>query len=455
MGKKSTKTRAVVLEILTVIHNDANEKLHILLRNVLDKYDYMDARDKALIKRLAEGCVEQQIKLDYVIGCYAKTKNGKMKPIIRDILRMGVYQILYMDSIPDFSACNEAVLLAGEKGYRGLSGFVNGVLRKIASEKDRIPWPEKSQGTYYLSVMYSMPEWIVKRWTDRYGAEQTEKMLAGILEISDLTLRRKESMSGDEVARWQQDLEKQDVCYEEHPYLSYAYVLKNNNSIEELPGYREGLFAVQDVSSMLAIELAGIKKGDFVVDVCAAPGGKAMHAAEKTGEGGRVLASDLLSYKVDLMQENADRMRLTQMQVRQWDALIKDESLEGRADVVIADLPCSGLGVMGRKSDIRYHVSEEGLLEVAKLQRSILAVAASYVKEGGILLYSTCTVNPDENEKNREWFLENNTSFAAESIEDALPEELKGGTGKDGHLQLLPGVHKCDGFYIAKFRKKK
>lgn len=455
MAKKSTKTRAVVLEILTVIHNDANEKLHILLRNVLDKYDYMDARDKALIKRLAEGCVEQQIKLDYVIGCYAKTKNGKMKPVIRNILRMGVYQILYMDSIPDFSACNEAVLLAGEKGYRGLGGFVNGVLRKIASEKDRIPWPEKSQGTYYLSVMYSMPEWIVKRWAEQYGMEKTEQMLAGIMEISDLTLRRKESMNGEAVTKWQQDLEKRGIGYEKHPYLPYAYVLQNSHGVEELPGYKEGLFAVQDVSSMLAIELAGIKKGDFVVDVCAAPGGKSMHAAEKTGECGKVLASDLLPYKVDLMQENADRMKLTQMQVREWDALIKDGSLVGQADVVIADLPCSGLGVMGRKSDIRYHVSEEGLLEVAGLQQKILEVAASYVKEGGILLYSTCTVNPDENEKNREWFLNNHTAFSPESIEDALPEELKGGTGTDGHMQLLPGIHKCDGFYIAKFRKKK
>lgn len=452
MGKKATKTREIILDILMVSEEDSKEKIHILIRDVLDKYDYMEERDKALIKRMAEGTVSRKLQLDYIIDCYAKTKTGKMKPVIRNILRMGVYQILFMDSVPDSAACNEAVLLAVQRGFVGLKGFVNGVLRTVSREKEALPMPKETAAAEYLSVRYSMPEWIVNLWLARYGKEKTEVILRGMDAIPGLTFRMKETLTKEEQEAFLAKVQKEGCEMTKHPYLPYAYEGKIAGSVTNMPGYREGLFSVQDISSMLAVEVAGIKEGDNILDVCAAPGGKTMHAALKAGTKGSVLARDLLPYKVDLIEENKDRLQMESVQVEQWDALVPDEKCKNAFDVVIADLPCSGLGVMGRKADIRYHVTPQQLAELAKLQRDILSVVWEYVKPGGTLLYSTCTINEEENEKNREWFLKH-YPFVAVSIEENLPGELQKETGKEGYLQLLPGVHLSDGFFIAKFRK--
>lgn len=218
--------------------------------------------------------------------------------------------------------------------------------------------------------------------------------------------------------------------------LPYVFALGGVDRVSNLPGYGEGRFVVQDLGSAMVVEMAGIQRGDYVVDVCAAPGGKATHAAVKTGAGGHVLARDLTEYKVSLIEENMDRLSLTNMEAQVWDATIPDEMLAGRADVVIADLPCSGLGVIGRKSDIKYRVSRESLDEVAQLQRRILSVVHEYVKPGGVLLYSTCTINRAENEENKEWFL---SEFPFEEEEERL---------------MLPGEDGSDGFYMVRMRKK-
>jgi 16S rRNA (cytosine967-C5)-methyltransferase len=204
---------------------------------------------------------------------------------------------------------------------------------------------------------------------------------------------------------------------------------------------------------MLAVESCGIQEGDFVLDVCAAPGGKTMLAAEKTGPKGTVIARDLSDMKVSYIEENAGRMCLDQVRVQVFDATVLDETMIGQADVVIADLPCSGLGIMSKKRDIKYHVTEESLLELQTLQRQMLDVVSQYVKPGGTLLYSTCTINPMENEENRAYIIEN-LGFEPVDIDAYLPEELRGETTKDGYLQLIPSLHETDGFFISKYRKK-
>lgn len=468
--RKSTQTRAIVLDVLMEllpgkeIISDVKENL--LLGDVLDKYDYMEVRDKALIKRLTEGCVERVITLDYVIDSFSKTNTRKMKPVILNILRMGVYQILYMDTVPDSAACNEAVNLAADKGFHGLTGFVNGILRTVVREKDNIPWPEKKNIDYYLSVRYSMPEWLVHMWLERFGEETAEKMLNAFQMPSEVMVRMKETLTKEQRSTWEKEIQGQGCQVRQHPwrfpgrssYLPYAYSLKNLDGIGKLYGYEEGMFAVQDISSMLAVELAGIKKGDFVIDVCAAPGGKAMHAAEKTGKDGFVMARDISLHKIMRMEENAKRLlpdmfAAGSIKIEQWDALEPDETMTEKADVVLADLPCSGLGVIGRKGDIRYRISREQITELAELQRKILETVYRYLKPGGILMYSTCTVSEDENEKNRLWILKN-LSLEPVAFEEQLPKQLRGMTGTEGYLQLLPGVHESDGFFMAKFRKR-
>lgn len=375
---------------------------------------------------------------------------------------MSVYQILFMDAVPDSAACNEAVKLAAKRKFQSLKGFVNGVLRNIAREKDMILSAGGKEGFYpdkekeplaYLSVFYSMPEYFIVMWLEEYGMERTENMLQAMLEVRPVTIRIRESLTEKEKKALLRDMEEAGIGAEQHPYLPYAYMLEHAEGVRNIPGFDEGLFAVQDVSSMISVECAGIEKGSFVVDVCAAPGGKSAHGAEKTGEKGRVLARDISEEKVDMIRENAERLRLENIEAEVFDATEYDAELDGKADVVLADVPCSGLGILGRKRDIKYHMTRETLAELPGIQRKILEKAQQYVKSGGILVYSTCTIRREENEENVRWFLEK-FSFQGEDISRNVAHIPQAGTAADGYLQLLPGIHSTDGFFIAVFRRK-
>ena len=445
-------TRALVLDILLEMEK-GQEYGSLLLKNVLDKYDYLESRDKAFIKRLTEGVTERRIQLDYVLGRFSKTPPAKCKPLIRNLLRMGAYQILFMDNVPDSAACNEAVKLAEKRHFQQLKGFVNGVLRSLSREKEKLVWPDKKkEPVLWLSVMYSMPEWIVKMWLADYGAETTEKILAGLLEPRPVTIRLAERLTEEEREELLARLEECGAGPAAHPYLPYAYMLQKSDGVASLPGFSRGMFAVQDVSSMLVTECAldAAQKTYFLLDICAAPGGKAVHAAERLAGRGRVEARDISESKTGLILDNARRMGLSNLEIKVWDATVPDEEMKGAADVVLADLPCSGLGVIGRKADIKYRVTSESLSEVAALQRRILTNAAEYVKPGGTLVYSTCTINKEENERQAAWFADN-FPFSLRSLDGGLPEALKNKESKAGMCQLLPGIHKTDGFFIAAF----
>jgi 16S rRNA (cytosine967-C5)-methyltransferase len=245
-------------------------------------------------------------------------------------------------------------------------------------------------------------------------------------------------------------LVKEGVTVEDSEYLDYAFKISDYDYLEKLKSFSEGLFTVQDVSSMLVCQVSGLKDKDFVVDVCAAPGGKALHAAETAG---KVLARDLTEYKVNLIKENIERMGFTNVDTTVWDATKTDEEIVGLADVVIADLPCSGLGIIGKKPDIKYKLNEKQLPELIVLQREILAKVKDYVKVGGALIYSTCTVNQEENLKNRDWFLKQ-FDFEPDSLDPYLPESLKNEATKAGYLQLIQGVHSTDGFFLSKMIRR-
>lgn len=248
-------------------------------------------------------------------------------------------------------------------------------------------------------------------------------------------------------------LRSEQVEVEEHPYLDYALIIGGFDYLGDLDAFLDGEFYVQDISSMMVAEIAAPKEGDYIIDVCAAPGGKALHLAEKLQGSGRVEARDLTENKVFFIEENIERTNLSNITARQQDATVYDEKSRETADILIADLPCSGLGVIGKKPDIKYNMTKEQQEELSRLQKTILNTVHSYVKPGGYLVYSTCTIRESENMGNVRWFLEQFPEFESVSIDRYLPEIIRKDT-KENCMQFLPGVHKSDGFFIAKFRKK-
>lgn len=455
----SVNLRAVVLDILMDV-NEHDAYSHMVIRSALNKYQYLDKNERAFISRLSEGTIERQIELDYIINLFSKTKVIKMKPLIRNLLRISVYQLLYMTQVPDSAVCNEAVKLANKRGFSTLKGFVNGVLRNIARGKDEIVYPQKEQDfSEFMSITYSIPKWIVDKWLQIYDKDTVESILMGFQQDKHTYIRCNRVLADkDTLVKLLKD---ENVSYSEIPFINYAFEISGYNYLAELESFQKGLYQIQDISSMIAGMAAGVKKNDYIIDVCAAPGGKCIHAAEnlieanrQAGiplESGHVDARDLTDIKVSLIMDNIQRLQTPNISVKTWDARILDQDVIEKADIVLADLPCSGLGIIGRKSDIKYKVTSEKQKDLVALQREILDTIHQYVKPGGKLIYSTCTINEEENIQNVKWFIDK-YEFELESLEEELPF-LEDQTVKEGYIQLLPGIHQTDGFFIAKLRK--
>lgn len=440
MTTKGENTRELVLETLLSVEKGESYS-HKALSALLDKYQYLSKQERSFITRVTLGTLERRIELDYIIDWFSKVKVKKMKPVIRCILRMGVYQLKYMDSVPDSAVCNEAVKLAGKKGFGSLKGFVNGVLRSISRNLPEVSYPsEEEKPIEAVSIRCSIPQWILRQWREDYGWEKTKSMAESFLNQERTTIRVNTMMTDRE--KLIDDLKKQGIQAEkvvlrDYPDFKQGLYIWEYDYLLKIKEFAQGQFYVQDVSSMLPVWFLNPKEGDFVVDVCAAPGGKSIHAAQLMQGLGVVEARDLTDYKVGLIEENIARARLKNVKAVKWDALILDESLVGKADGVIADLPCSGLGVLKKKPDIRYRMTREQQEELSRLQRQILSNACQYVKPGGTLLYSTCTVNKIENEDNTAWFLQNHQEFS-------LAKER----------QIFPGESCGDGFYLAKMIRR-
>lgn len=396
---------------------------HLVLRDVLDKYQYLSKQERAFLTRLTEGTVERMLTLDYVIDQFSKTKVKKMKPLIRELMRLSVYQIMYMDGVPDAAVCNEAVKLARKRGFSGLSGFVNGVLRSVARGWKDVTFQNES-------VRYSVPEWIIDGWNADYGRDVTEKMLEAFMQPAKITVRTNTQKCTPEELK--DRLSQEGVTVEAIEGISYAFALSGFDYLAGLGSFQDGWFYVQDISSMTVAHAADPKKGDYIIDVCAAPGGKSSHLAELLDGSGMVEARDLTEYKVGLIEENILRYDLHNMKAVQQDATLFDEASVEKADILICDLPCSGLGVIGRKSDIRYKMTAERAHDLAVLQQEMLDTVWKYVKRGGKLIYSTCTIHKEENEDNVAAFLQKHPQFT-------LVEQR----------QIFP-MEGSDGFFVAK-----
>ena len=423
--------REIILDILLTIFKDGVYS-NIAIHNALEKVQYFSKRDRAFITKVCEGTVERLIELDYCISRYSTLPVPRMKPVIQNILRMSTYQILYMDSVPNASAVNEAVRLAQTRGFYNLKGFVNGVLRNIARNAGTIEYPSADkEPVSYLSVTYSVPEWLAEAWLNEYGMIVAEKMFASFLKVRPTTIRLKTSrVNREDILN---SLRNQGVTVKKAPYLPYAYNISDYNYLPALDAFMKGLIFPQDVSSMLVAEAAAPRQGDYVIDVCAAPGGKSLHIADKMASYGMVEARDLSEEKVALIVQNVTRADLINIRPVVMDALMHDQESE-------------------EKADIKYRITPAMIQELQELQRRILHNAVSYVRPGGTLIYSTCTVSRMENEENVRWLTEN-YPLTPDSLDPYLPHELHRHTTSEGYIQLIPGIHECDGFFIARFRK--
>lgn len=436
------KTNLRKLALSLISEYEAGGKYINLVLNS-HKTDSLSGEERAQLTALLYTAVEHKLTYDYYICALSKRSLDKIDATTRDILRLGLCQLLDMDGVPSFAAVNETVKLARNKGERA---FVNGILRAAERQRDNLPMPEREKNpARYLSVRYSFPLHTVKRLISVFGERDAEAFLVAVSRIAptDLTVNTTKISVKD----FSEKLSRAGIENGISDISKITVRIPGSVVPRELPGYAEGEFFVQDSACAAAISLLGLSGGERVVDVCAAPGGKSFAAAIMMGDGGRVNSFDLHESKLSLILGGAERLGLTSVTASVRDALTPDESLFGRADAVICDVPCSGLGVLSKKSDLRYK-DGAAFEELPPLQYEILKASAKYLRVGGRLLYSTCTVLPEENEYIIEEFLSENKNFRR------VPIEVAGGMRESGSFTFLPHVHNTDGFFVSLIEKE-
>ncbi len=414
---------------------------NILLDSALERSD-LDARDKRLCAALYYGTLERKILLDYIIGKYSKKPVNKLDCVVVQILRTGLYQLLYMEQIPDNAAVSESVKLTKKCRKTSASGFVNAVLRGFIRDGKEITYPEDS--VQAASVRYSVPVWLVKRMHEKYGEAKANAFFEDALCPPPLTVKLNPLVASEgELLSALSEFEPT-----KHPFIEGAYILKKGGNIRKNKAFEKGLFHVQDGASQLCAMALCAESGMTVLDMCAAPGGKTFSIAEYMENKGEIYAFDLQEQRAGLIAKGAERLHLTCIKARAGNASVYNASLP-QADRVLCDVPCSGFGVIRRKPEIRYK-SEEELQGLPNIQAAILENAARYVKIGGELIYSTCTVFREENEDVVEAFLEKHPEFEEAPL---LPH--MGGIMAQPMVTLLPEVMGTDGFFMAKLKRIK
>ena len=446
--------REVVLDMLLSLRE--SKLSHTILKDTLDSYLYLDKSSRGFITRLYEGTIEKRLYLDFIIDGYSKTPVKKMKPIIMLLLEISVYQLFFMDRVPDSAAINEAVKLAKKRGLTGLSGFVNGVLRNIARNKENIALPDKNKDLIkYLEIKYSTPKAVVEHFINDYGSEKTEEILEAFEEKRPLVARA--TKNREELIK---KLEAEGVKVSTDTIFPESLKILELDSLSYLESFEEGDFVIQDESSQFIGKIVSLPKGARVLDLCAAPGGKSLLFAEME-EVEEIISCDITESKTELIEDNVRRIGVDKIRTKVNDASLYNPDFLDGFDLVICDLPCSGLGVMGRKRDIKYNVSIDKIRELAILQKKILENAVRYVKKDGRLIYSTCTMTRAENEENFT-FISEFKGFSAVDFSDKIRgyvDRYKDGErlvneAKKGFIRLIPGELGTDGFFISEFMRE-
>ena len=414
--------------------------------NVQIRRDGLSGADAALCSRIVYGVLQNQLLLDHYISAYCSQKPDHLQPPLLDILRIGAYQILFLDKIPDSAAVNESVELAKMFKRGQAAGLVNAVLRKISKNKENLPEIPGQNPERTLSIRYSHPRWLVKRLLSVLGVEETEKFLAANNDVAPMTVQVNPMKTSAE--KLTAELTEAGVTVKSHAWVPDCLELSGTGDLTALRAFREGDFMVQDPAARLVSLIADVKPGQRVLDVCAAPGGKSFSAAFAMGNQGSIQSCDLHENKLKRVRESAERLGITCIEAAPADGRVFKPEWENAFDVVLVDAPCSGLGIIRKKPDTRYKKADE-LFALPVIQTAILENAARYVAPGGTLVYSTCTILPEENEQVSDAFLAEHPEFSRESF--TLPEPV----GKtDGRLTLWPQRHDTDGFYICRMTRK-
>lgn len=414
--------------------------------------DQADERDRRFFTNLVYTTLEHLPSIDAVAAANSKTPLKKIKPYLLVCLRMGICQLKYMEGVPDRAAINETVELVKKSKFRGLAGFVNGVLRAAQRSGCSYPLPDpQREPVKALGLQYDMPEWIVELWLHDYGKEQTEVLLQKMQQPGSVCLRANTlKASAEEVGK----KISEHAVVRRSSIVPEAFYAEHIGDISQWDIYREGYIAVQDESSMLAAMATGVKPGDRVLDVCAAPGGKSTFMAQLMKNQGMISSRDLHEHRVKLIEDSAARLGISCIFAMVSDgAIAREEDAEGY-DVVLLDAPCSGLGIIRSKPDIKLHHTPEDTEELVQLQRRLLPVAAAAVKPGGTLVYSTCTLNKRENDEQVEWFLGKYPNFVLKDLENRLPSLPECDRLWKKHLTLWPQAGGHDGFFVACLEKK-
>ncbi|WP_413172084.1 16S rRNA (cytosine(967)-C(5))-methyltransferase [Anabaena azotica] len=442
-----TNSRQVAFIALKEVHKGAYAD--VALDRVLQKYKLPD-NDRRLMTELVYGSVRRQRTLDAIIDQFATKKSHQQPPELRTILHIGFYQLRYQEKIPASAAVNTTVELAKANGFSGLTGFVNGLLRQylrlVETSSEPLKLPENP--VERLGILHSFPDWIIEVWLKQLGLEETEKLCAWMNKTPTIDLRvniLKSSLEQVELA-----FESAGVLVKRIPHLPQALrLIGNNGAIQNLPGFAEGWWTVQDSSAQLVGHLLDPKPGNVVIDVCAAPGGKTTHIAELMGDKGKIWACDKTASRLRKLKENAQRLNLQSIEICTGDSRNLTQ-FYNIADCVLLDAPCSGLGTMHRHADARWRQTPASVQELSQLQKELLSHTANFVKTGGVLVYATCTLHPAENEEVISEFLAANPHWQIEP-----PSIDLGNFTSPGWLKVWPHQRDMDGFFMVRLRKTK
>lgn len=435
-------SREVCVDIIGKVLNEYSYS-NIVLKNELNKNKFND-NDKGLITEIVYGTIKYRYAIDMILNSFIKKGIDSIDEYIVNVLRISVYQIRYLDKIPNFAVVNEAVEITKKNQSIGASKLVNGVLRNYLRNLDK-EYYDDNNIVETLCFKYSFDKWLVKLFIKQYGTDVAEKILAGLNMRPAVTVRVN-ALKGeydevyDKLVEEGYNVQEGYVCPE-------AVIITRGKNIEDNPLFREGFITVQDESAMLVAPSMGLKDNMTVLDLCSAPGGKTTHISEIMNNTGEVKAFDIYENKLKLVKHNAKRLGMKNLQCYKMDASEFNEELKDSSDAVLIDVPCSGLGIIRKKPEIKYTKDLKGLNDLVDIQRKIICTAANYVKIGGVLLYSTCTLNQEENENNVRWFLNNNPQFKIEKLYYGNLDNFV--YSKEGCLTILPNEY-MDGFFITK-----
>ena len=438
--------REAALKGLRAVHQDG-AYANVAMAQILRQEKLSDA-DRRLATELVYGVTKAGDTIDWMVSRYVNRPLSAIAPVILEILRLGVYQLFFLDRIPPSAACNEAVNLAKKYGHKGTAGFVNAVLRTAVREPERAKFPEgKGREIERLALVSQHPEWLVRQWVKTFGWEEAQTLCAFNNEPAVLSLRTNtlKIQRGDLIEK----LRAAGIAAEPSSWTPEGILCRGHGALDDMEALREGLFQVQDESSMQVAHVVAPLPGEFVVDACSAPGGKTTHLAALMKNQGRIIAADIYPAKLARVEENVARLGIEVIETLCCDAREIGDRYAGQADRLLLDVPCSGMGVLRRRADARWRKTPQEIAAIPALQRAILAGAAPAVKTGGVLVYSTCTIQAAENEEVVTSFLAQHPEFSLETTGDFLPLQKRSET----MVQFYPQREKIDGFFMARLRK--